>query len=199
MMDGVTAFLIALMPFTVAVSGLTILLWPRPGFGFLAVIDSIFWTWAWKNRLVGPIKNDGGIVSFFPGLVVGIGSCASPALSANVWWNAFGFASTLLPVAHFLGAAIGVGKHLPTAEKLAGKYKKPVLWARMFRPFLWGMCAVFVACAARGVATAGLGAGKVIGVGGFAMSAVLIPVAKVAGDAINKQTHPKAAKPKKDK
>lgn len=189
--DAATALLMAFMPLSVLTSLAAIALWPHPGFGYLAVVSGIYWMWAWKNRLLGPIKNDGGIVSFLPGLVVGTGSCASLELRMNAWWNAFAVASTLLPLAHFLGAASGMQKHLPTAEKLANKYHKPRAWALVFRPYLWAMCIVWLASAVQGVRTADMGAGKVLIVGG-AMSAVLIPVAQAVGEAINRRTHPKA-------
>ena len=172
------------MPLSVAISVATIAIWPsnKPGFGFLSIVNGIYWLWAVKNRLLGPIWIDGGIVSFLPGLIVGVGAVASAELAAWPWWSACGIASCLLPAMHFGFAALEFSKL--TFQQLADNNSKPLLWAKVFLPFCWCMAAVWLGSAIYGGAMSGIGwFHAAMGAGPIAL--VLILSAKALGDTIN--------------
>jgi len=64
------AALTLMMPASVAGSLALMMTSPHP-FEWMLPVCGFYWTWALKNRTMGPILIDGGVVSFLPGLVVG--------------------------------------------------------------------------------------------------------------------------------
>ena len=90
--------------------------WPGPVPCFLLPVCTFFWLWACKNRIFGPIKIDMGIVTFFPGMLVG-GLCCFWDLDAS--WSALagvGVGGCLLIAGNFF---VPIGRILKTRPTFA--------------------------------------------------------------------------------
>lgn len=194
-------FLMLLMPASSAASWASLWLWPAAGlspFGFLAPVGGFYWLWAWKNRLLGPLRTDGGVASFLPALLTGGASLVVP-----MSWPlaALGVASCLLPafnflyaVSNFLKAKVGF-----PPRKLGANMGKPACWAVVFYLYCWASLGFWLYAAAAGTMAAGLDdevLAYALG-GGLLLFVVFLVAFKKMMDALNAglSPPPPAAKP----
>ena len=99
-----------------------------------------YWLWAFKNRALGPIKTDAGVLSFAPGMLSGLAALLveTPAPDALA---PFAVAGAILPMFNFLVTVVWFIKFRPGFEGISKKMEKPYVWSVVFYVYC---CASFI-------------------------------------------------------
>jgi len=133
---------VALMAASLGASWACLFLWPAEEvpYGFLLPTCGFYWLWAWKNRALGPLRTDGGVITFAPGMLAGLVACllGTDAKPPHPALAAFSTAGAVLPAFNFLVPILWFVVKKPTISDIAEKYKKPHLWGLIFFLFCWG-------------------------------------------------------------
>ena len=152
--SGVALVGCVLMLVSQPASWIAAILWPVEwnAFGFLLPVCAFYWLWSIKNRAFGPIANDGGIISFFPGMVAGGAACAMPSLSSAQLdiLAPFCVAGIAMPHFNFLVPIVGFTVYGWHPKKISKSYGKPLYWSVVFYVYCWGSFLYYPAAAAIG-------------------------------------------------
>ena len=139
-----------LMPISSALCWSLLAYWPiyyQP-FGFLLPCAGFYWCWAWKNRLCGPIRIDGGVITFLPGVVAGgLAMLPTAPIHPTMWRGAFYIAVTLLPAANFLVPVVYFVRSRPSFAQVSARYGKPSPFGTVFFFYCFSQFLFFPAAA----------------------------------------------------
>lgn len=160
--------------------------WPThyQPFGFLLPSSGFFWCWACKNRLLGPIRTDGGVLTFLPGVIAGwLAAMPNAPMYPTPGRGAFYIAAALLPALNFLVPVVRAAKSWTSFSQLSAKYGKPPPFGTVFLVYCCSQCVFYPIAAVRFGRACGLGASAALL--GTGLTAVLAVVAKKAVAVIN--------------
>uniref|UniRef100_A0A7S2AYF9 Uncharacterized protein n=1 Tax=Octactis speculum TaxID=3111310 RepID=A0A7S2AYF9_9STRA len=109
------------------VSLIAIIVLEQPAMPWLCGVGTFYWLWAWKNRIVGPLKSDAGVFTY---LVVLIPGLVGTIVGSNLGTEVSGCVGSALLLLQFLGVFWKAKQ--ASYRAVAMKAKKSELWAAIF-------------------------------------------------------------------
>ena len=141
----------AMMPISSALCWSCLFFWPTnyQQFGVLLPCCGFFWGWACKNRLLGPIRTDGGVFTFLPGVLAGVlATLPGAPMHPTPWRGGFYVAATLLPALNFLVPVRHFAASRPQLAQISERHGKPPPFGAVFVGFCCSQLAFFPLAAA---------------------------------------------------
>ena len=109
---------------------------PHVFWSFTLIICGWYWLWAVKNRCVGPIKSDAGVLTFLPGMAAGAVALSLPRsviyTPVHDIVTAFAIGGCLTPTFYFAVPIAWFVKSCAGPRRVADEYKTPLAWAYVF-------------------------------------------------------------------
>ena len=158
-----------LMPASV-VGSAYFLLTSDDGISWLLPVGSFFWFWSLKNRTLGPIWIDGGIVTYLPGILTAVANTTlnKDNKTVSMMISAFAAASSTLVALNY---SMPVMRFLKTKSQYphnAYPKEKPDWWAAVFHAYCHGGFALWTTGAILAAVRSSSNTAAVLGVAALA-------------------------------